>query len=99
MNMKSSSFDLANSIGIDEVRIKTAQLYDYKNGNRLMPLKNTQDIRQKDGTYRLKGRQGNHCWRMWSGLYWGWRSCTMLLDKDATHTLGSIKETSFKEFD
>ena len=94
-------FDLANSIGIDEVRIKTAQLYDYKNGNRLMPSneKYSRYVRQKDGTYRLKGRQGNHCWRMWSGsvLTWDGGVVPCCFDKDATHTLGSIKETSFKE--
>ena len=57
------------------------------------------NVRQKDGTYRLKGRQGNHCWRMWSGsvLTWDGGVVPCCFDKDATHTLGSIRETSFKE--
>lgn len=94
-------FDLANSIGIDEVRIKTAQLYDFKYGNRLMPenSKYSRYVKRKDGTYKLKGRQGNHCWRMWSGSVFTWDGGVVpcCFDKDASHILGSLKENSFKE--
>ena len=30
-------FDLANELGVDEVRLKTAQVYDYEKGNDLFP--------------------------------------------------------------
>ena len=94
-------FSLANEIGIDEVRIKTAQLYDYKHGNRLMPdnEKYSRYIKQKNGTYKLKGKQGNHCWRMWSGsvLTWDGQVVPCCFDKDAKYILGSINERTFKE--
>ena len=96
-----SVFDLAKEIGIDEVRIKTAQLYDYKNGNRLMPdhAKYSRYIKRKDGTFKLKGHQGNHCWRMWSGSVFTWDGGVVpcCFDKDASHILGSLQDKPFKE--
>ena len=94
-------FKLASSHNIDEVRIKTAQLYDYKNGNPLMP-KNEQYSRyrmQRDGTYQLKGNPGNHCWRMWSGSVSTWDGSIVpcCFDKDAAHVLGSIQNKTFKQ--
>lgn len=94
-------FELAKEIGIDEVRIKTAQLYDFKNGNKLMPenQKYSRYFKQKDGTYKLKGNPGNHCWRMWSGSVFTWdgKVVPCCFDKDAKHVLGSIQEKSFNE--
>ena len=94
-------FTLAKEIGIDEVRIKTAQLYDFKNGNSLMPEQEeyARYAKQSDGTYKLKGRQGNHCWRMWSGsvLTWDGKVVPCCFDKDASHVLGNMKEQSFDQ--
>ncbi len=88
-------------IGVDEVRIKTAQLYEYRNGNALMPEneKYSRYKKQKDGTYRLKGKLGNHCWRMWSGSVFTWDGGVVpcCFDKDAKHSMGSLKDMSFKE--
>lgn len=94
-------YQLGKTIGIDEVRIKTAQLYDYQNGNPLMP-KNEKYARykqQKDGTYQLKYKTGNHCWRMWSGsvLTWDGKVVPCCFDKDAQHILGSLETASFQE--
>jgi radical SAM protein with 4Fe4S-binding SPASM domain len=93
-------FELAKEIGIDEVRIKTAQLYDFENGNSLMPENETYSrySKQKDGTYKLKGNPGNHCWRMWSGSVFTWdgKVVPCCFDKDAKHVLGSITESSFQ---
>lgn len=94
-------YQLGKSIGIDEVRIKTAQLYDYQHGNPLMP-KNDKYARykqQKDGTYKLKYKTGNHCWRMWSGsvLTWDGKVVPCCFDKDAQHVLGSLDVNSFHE--
>jgi len=92
-------FSLGNELGIDEVRIKTAQLYDYKNGNPLMPS-NEEYSRyrlQSDGTYALKYKTGNHCWRMWSGsvLTWDGKVVPCCFDKDAQHVLGSLETSDF----
>ena len=93
-------FSLGSELGIDEVRIKTAQLYDYKNGNPLMPS-NEEYSRyrlQADGSYALKHKTGNHCWRMWSGsvLTWDGKVVPCCFDKDAQHVLGSLESSDFK---
>ncbi len=94
-------FSLGKELGIDEVRIKTAQLYDYKNGNSLMPEneKYSRYVRTTDGTYKLKYKTGNHCWRMWSGsvLTWDGKVVPCCFDKDAQHVLGTIEQTPFNE--
>ena len=94
-----SVFKLAKEIGIKEVRIKTAQLYDYKNGNKLMP-ENEDYSRYKlasNGTYVLKYKTGNHCWRMWSSsvLTWDGKVVPCCFDKDAQHVLGSVADQDF----
>lgn len=94
-------FELGKELGIDEVRIKSAQLYDYKNGNPLMPEneKYSRYRRQSDGTYKLKYRTGNHCWRMWSSsvLTWDGKVVPCCFDKDAKHVLGTIDKSTFKD--
>ena len=94
-------YQLGKTIGIDEVRIKTAQLYDYEHGNPLMP-KNEKYARykqQKDGTYQLKYKTGNHCWRMWSGsvLTWDGKVVPCCFDKDAQHPMGDLNDSSLSE--
>ncbi len=92
-------FNLGKELGIDEVRIKTAQLYDYKFGNRLMPENESYSRykRGKDGTYQLKYKTGNHCWRMWSGsvITWDGGVVPCCFDKDAKHLLGSVSSDKF----
>lgn len=91
----------SREMGVNELRIKTAQLYDYKFGNPLMP-DNERYARYKrmpDGTYKLKYKKGDHCWRMWSSSVFTWdgKVVPCCFDKDATHILGSVAESDFKE--
>lgn len=92
--------ELATEIGIDEVRFKTAQVYDYKYGNELIPDNEAYSryVKQKDGTYRFKYKGGNSCWRMWSSsvLTWDGQVVPCCFDKDAHHTLGSLQDQSFE---
>ena len=92
-------FTLANELKIDEVRLKSAQVYEYKNGNPLIPEqeKYSRYKLQKDGTYRLKYETGNHCWRMWSSSVFTWdgKVVPCCFDKDAQHVLGSIEQEDF----
>jgi len=93
-------FKLGKEMGIDEVRIKTAQLYDYKNGNALMP-ENEAYARYKknsDGTFSLKYKTGNRCWRMWSSCVFTWdgKVVPCCFDKDAKYQLGDLETISFK---
>lgn len=90
---------LGKELGIDEVRIKTAQFYAYENGNPLMP-KNPEYSRyklQKNGTYKLKYSTKNECWRMWSSsvITWDGRVVPCCFDKDATHQLGHLNDANF----
>jgi radical SAM protein with 4Fe4S-binding SPASM domain len=94
-------FKLGKEMGIDEVRIKSAQLYDYENGNPLMPEseKYSRYKLQSDGTYKLKYKTGNHCWRMWSSSVFTWdgKVVPCCFDKDAKHVLGTLENRSFKD--
>lgn len=94
-------FEKAKELKIDEVRIKTAQLYDFENGNPLMP-KNEKYSRYKlgsDGKYHLKNQMKNECWRMWSSsvITWDGKAVPCCFDKDAVHRLGDLNTHSFAE--
>jgi radical SAM protein with 4Fe4S-binding SPASM domain len=92
-------YALAESIGIDEVKLKTAQVYDYKNGHPLIPLNDryARYARQPDGTYRVKNKLLNHCWKLWHSCVITWDGLVVpcCFDKDAQHQLGDLKKQSF----
>lgn len=92
---------LAKKIGVDEVRFKTAQMYDYVNGNKLIPTieKYSRYKKQDDGTYAIKNEMLNHCWRLWHSTVITWDGLVVpcCFDKDAQHQLGNLKTESFKE--
>ncbi len=92
---------LAADLGVDEIRFKTAQVYDYKNGNPLIPTieKYARYKKQSDGTYRLKNKLLNECWRMWSScvITWDGKIVPCCFDKDAKHQLGDLNENSLKQ--
>ncbi len=91
--------ELGNALGVDEVRFKTAQVYDYEYGNPLLPDNEeySRYKKGKDGKYRLKNRMLNHCWRMWQGcvVTWDGKVVPCCFDKDATHQLGDLKASDF----
>lgn len=91
---------LAKSLGVNDVRFKSAQFYDFENGNELMPTttKYSRYVRKKDGTYRVKFHGGNHCWRMWSSsvITWDGKIVPCCFDKDAHHSMGDITNKSFE---
>lgn len=93
---------LGKEIGVDQVRFKTAQVYDFENDpNQLIPdnQKFSRYKKDADGNVKYKGKLGNHCWRLshapvitWDGLV-----VPCCFDKDATHQLGDLKRQSFRE--
>ena len=93
---------LAKEVGVDEVRFKTAQVYDYETDpNNLVPTidKFSRYKKNADGTYTAKNKLANRCWKLqhanvitWDGLV-----VPCCFDKDATHQLGNLKTQSFKE--
>lgn len=92
-------FTLAENLGVDEVRLKTAQFYEYVNGNPLMPENESYSRyrKQKDGTWKLKNKMYNHCWRMWQGcvITWDGKVVPCCFDKDAQHQLGDLSQSDF----
>ncbi len=93
--------DLGASFGVDKVAFKTAQIYDYENGNELIPSKSefSRYGRNPDGTYYIKNRLLDHCWKMWSScvITWDGKVIPCCFDKDAHHQMGSLTQSSFGE--
>lgn len=94
-------YKLADELGVDGVLLKTAQVYSYENGNDLIPTidKYARYKQEKDGTWSIKNKLLNQCWRMWHScvITWDGRIVPCCFDKDATHELGQFGNTSFKE--
>ncbi len=93
---------LAKEVGVDEVRFKTAQVYNFETDpNNLIPTTDKYSRYKKnvDGTYTAKNKLANRCWKLqhanvitWDGLV-----APCCFDKDATHRLGNLNNQSFKE--
>ena len=92
---------LAEEIGIDEVKLKTAQIYDYENGHPLIPLNDryARYQREEDGTYRVKNKLLDHCWKLWHAcvITWDGGVVPCCFDKDATHLLGDLRAQNFRD--
>ena len=92
---------LAKELGVDEVKFKTAQVYDYKQGNPLIPTidKYSRYAQNADGSYRIKNDLLNHCWKLWHScvITWDGRIVPCCFDKDAQHQLGDLNTKSFGE--
>lgn len=97
----SELYSLARDIGVDEVKLKTAQIYDFENGSSLIPKqeKYSRYALQKNGKYTIKNPLLNHCWTMWRScvITWDGKVVPCCFDKDASHVLGTTKELNFKE--
>ena len=97
----SEVYQLAREIGVDEVKLKTAQVYNYQNGNPLIPEdeRYARYQRQSDGTYRVKNHLLNHCWKLWHScvITWDGKVVPCCFDKDAHHQLGDLKAQGFAE--
>lgn len=92
---------LGDEMGVDQVVFKTAQVYDYENGNPLIPTieKYSRYRKGSDGKYRIKNKLLNQCWRMWQGCVVTWDGLVVpcCFDKDATHRMGDLKTHSLSE--
>ncbi len=94
-------YRLADEIGVDEVKLKTAQIYDYENGNDLIPTMDqySRYALKKNGKYVVKNQLLNHCWKLWHASVITWNGIVVpcCFDKDAMHRLGDIRQMSFAE--
>ena len=88
---------LAREYGVDKVAFKTAQIYDYEQGNDLIPTINKYSrYTNNDGTFSLKNKLIDHCWKMWHScvITWDGKVVPCCFDKDAEHPMGNAKESS-----
>jgi radical SAM protein with 4Fe4S-binding SPASM domain len=94
-------YALADKLGVDDVLLKTAQIYDYHNGSDLIPTNDRYSrYRQNpDGTFDIKNAMDNHCWKMWQScvITWDGKLVPCCFDKDAHHVMGDLNSSSFKE--
>ena len=91
---------LGNELGVDDVWLKTAQVYDYENGNELIPsMENFSRYKKVNSKYEIKNRLPDHCWKMWHScvITWDGKVVPCCFDKDAKHQLGDLNEKSFHE--
>ena len=92
---------IGNELGVNEVKFKTAQIYDFGNGNDLIPTLDgySRYKQNSDGKWSIKNPLDNHCWRMWSGavITWDGKVIPCCFDKDAQHSMGNLYSHSFKE--
>ncbi|MBI9037936.1 MAG: SPASM domain-containing protein [Bacteroidales bacterium] len=91
---------IGKELGANEVQIKTAQFYNFKKGNPLIP-KNEKYSRYRkmpDGTFEIKGKLPNNCQRMWKSCVISWDGLVVpcCFDKDATHLMGDLKTELFE---
>jgi radical SAM protein with 4Fe4S-binding SPASM domain len=91
---------LGKRLKVDEIRFKTAQIYNYEQGNPLIPSidKYSRYKRKKDGSYVLKNKLPNQCWKMWHStvITWDGKILPCCFDKDAKHQLGNLQSSPFK---
>ena len=94
-------YKLAKEVGVDEVKLKTAQVYDYENGNPLIPTieKYARYKKGDDGKYSVKHKLINHCWKLWHSCVITWDGVVVpcCFDKDADYKLGDLKTESFAD--
>lgn len=94
-------YRMAREIGVNEVKLKTAQVYDYRQGNPLIPLQQRYARYRPtaDGGYELKNKLLNHCWKLWHAcvITWDGKVAPCCFDKDVAHPMGSLRENTFRE--
>ena len=83
---------------VDRLLLKTAQIYHYQSGSPLIPEQEVYSryVRQNDGSYRLKYRLLNQCWKMWHSavICWDGRWVPCCFDKDAEYEMGHLNSES-----
>ncbi len=90
---------LGKKLGVDDVLLKTAQIYDFENGSPLIPDNNRFSRYKKDseGRYSIKNPLENQCWKLWQGaeITWDGKVLPCCFDKDAQYEMGNLETQSF----
>jgi radical SAM protein with 4Fe4S-binding SPASM domain len=90
---------LAKSLKADRLVFKSAQLYDFENGNDLLTSieKYSRYKKINEGSYKVKSALPNHCSRLWSAAVISSKGDLIpcCYDKDGTHSFGNLADRSF----
>lgn len=84
--------------GADKVEFKTAQFYDFKKGNELMPtVGKGRYMLGEHNEFEIKSKLPNKCWRMWNSAVVTWNGGIVpcCYDKSGTFKMGNINNSSF----
>ena len=90
---------LAKTLDVNRLKFKSAQIYDFENGNEFIPdkTKYSRYRKLKSGKFVIKGKRQNHCKRLWSGAVvnaFG-EVLPCCYDKGSEFSFGNISENSF----
>ncbi len=92
---------LAKQYQVDDVWLKTAQIYDFENGSDLIPKQDRYSRYRKNsnGKWELKNKMTDDCWRMWHSavITWDGKVVPCCFDKDAHHSMGNISNVQFSK--
>jgi radical SAM protein with 4Fe4S-binding SPASM domain len=89
----------AKDLGVDKLELKSAQVYNFEEGNPLIPSNNFfSRYKKQNGKFVIDNPLNNHCLRMWRGCVITWDGMVVpcCFDKDAGHRLGDLKKQDFK---
>lgn len=89
---------LAKDYQVDELAIKSAQIYDYETGNDMIPQNEAYSrYAKQDDSAAFKNKLLNHCWRLWNScvITWDGRVVPCCFDKDAEYKMGNVLEHDF----
>ena len=92
---------LKKQLNVNKVRLKSAQIYDFRDNEMLPPLqeKYSRYRQLENGSFTIKSRLPNRCWRMWSScvITWDGRVVPCCFDKNADHETGNINDSQLKD--
>lgn len=92
---------LCKKYGVDRLRVKTAQIYDYNNTGREFIPTNTKLSRykKKGDCYVIKNKLTNRCFKMWHAAVVTWDGLLLpcCFDKDAGYAMGNVLEEDLKK--
>lgn len=92
---------LAKQLGVDDLWLKTAQIYEPKDNHPLIPVqgKYSRYRRNANGTWEVKHKLDDACWKMWHScvITWDGKVVPCCFDKDARYVMGDLNKQSFRE--
>ncbi len=89
---------LARKLGVDELRLKTAQVYEAWEGAQWVPdHAEFSRYEVKDGRLRLRRSRRRGCVRLWQEptVTWDGKVLPCCFDKDADHPMGDVSRAPF----